>query len=447
MVRRMSARRPVAWTAALAIAVAGAGLVWHLLACVESPMAYSPSGDSLAFVTVEPWDPEKLPLAGECAYRLMVLKGEAIRVVEQTTEYVLSGPAYSPDGRRLCYLRIPMFTREAAARAEEARAATSRPHGENTFIWPGPAGEGSLVPPNLEIKDETLPRWRAYEEALDHQRAAPRVRAALVVRDVESGQIVSSTAVDLPLPAEDQHWALAYAILRPQYSPDGRWVYLCDGHTVLAVDPTNGAIRLVVAATLDAALSPDGTMLATLSEHSLALTSTDGQRATYLRWDRSGSYLGLVWRDKNTLAVLEPKGEGESAWLHLVKRDGTLHRSCKLAGPTGGAHDLDCVAQLAVAPNGSRVVVAFEREVLFLSNKGRVLRQVPSDKYRLAQPTFSPDSKRVAFKRLEGESDAAPGYPRAAAIAFFTPDGRELAEVPIPSVPVGTTRPAAEEDE
>lgn len=447
MVRHVSGRAAPAWTAALAIAVAGAGLVWHLLACVESPMAYSPSGDSLAFVTVEPWDPEKLPLAGERAYRLMILKGDTIRVVEQTTEYMLTAPAYSPDGRRLCYLRIPMFTREAAARAEEARAATSQPHGENTFIWPALAREGSLVPPDVEIKDETLPRLEAVGEVLDRQRTAPRVRAALVVRDAESDQTLSTVAVNLPLPAEDKHWALAYAILHPRYSPDGRWVYLCDGYTVLAVDPTKGATRLVAAPTLGAALSPDGALLATVSEHGLALIGTDGQKATYLRWDKSGSYLGLVWRDKNTLVVLEPKGEGETAWLHLVERDGTLRRSFKFVGPTAGAHGDDGAAQLAVAPNGSHYVVAFEQEVLFLTGKGRVLRQVPSDKYRLAQPTFSPDSKRVAFKRLEEGSDAAPGYTRAAAIVFFTPDGRELSDIPIPPVPAGTTRPAAEEDE
>lgn len=447
MVRHVSGRAAPAWTAALAIAVAGAGLVWHLLACVESPMAYSPRGDSLAFVTVEPWDPEKLPLAGERAYRLMILKGDAIRVVEQTTEYMLTAPAYSPDGRRLCYLRVPMFTREAAERAEETRAPTSRPQGVETFTWPAEASQGSAAPPETDIKDETLPRLEAAAEVLDHQRTAPRVRSALVVRDVESDEILSTTAVDLPLPAEDKCWALVYAILHPRYSPDGKWVYVCDGYTVLVVDPADGAIRMVAAPALAAALSPDGTMLATLSEHSVALTSTDGQRATYLRWNKSASYFGLAWRDKNTLAVLEPKGEGETAWLHLVERDGTLRRSFKFVGPTAGAHGDDGAAQLAVAPNGSHYVVAFEQEVLFLTGKGRVLRQVPSDKYRLAQPTFSPDSKRVAFKRLEEGSDAAPGYTRAAAIVFFTPDGRELSDIPIPPVPAGTTRPAAEEDE
>lgn len=447
MVRHVSGRAAPAWTAALAIGVAGAGLVWHLLACVESPMAYSPSGDSLAFVTVEPWDPEKLPLAGERAYRLMVLKGDTIRVVEQTTEYMLSAPAYSPDGRRLCYLRIPMFTREAAGRAAEARAPTSQPHGANTFTWPVETREGSAAPTEMEIKDYTLPRSEAAGEVLDHQRTAPRVRAALVVRDVTSDQILSTAAVDLPLPAEDEDWAVLYATLRPQHSPDGKWVYLCAGYRAIAVDPTTGATLLVGVPAATASLSPDGTVLATWTEDGLALIGTDGQRATYLRWDKTGSYLGLAWWDKSILAVLEPKGEGETAWLHLVKRDGALHRSFKLAGPTGGAHDLDCVAQLAVAPNGSHVVAAFEREVLFLNGRGRVLGRVPNDNYRLAQPTFSPDSKRVAFKRLAGGSDTAPGYPRAAAIAIFSPDGRELSEVPIPPVPAGTTRPAAEEDE
>jgi len=324
MVRHVSARAAPAWTAALAIAVGGAGLIWHLLACVESPMAYSPSGDSLAFVTVEPWDPDHLPSAGERAYRLMVLRGDTIRVVEQTTDCMLSAPAYSPDGRRLCYLRIPMFTGEAAERAQETPAPASQPQGADTFAWPVQAKDGPAASPEMPVEDQTLPRLKVCGEVFDHQRTAPRVRATVVVRDTESYQVQSTTALDLCLHADNQDWAVLYGTLRPQYSPEGKWVYLCDAYTVVAVDPAAAATRLLAAPASAAALSPDGTLLATWTENSLGLIATDGQRATYLRWDKSASYLGLAWCDKKTLAVLEPKGEGESAWLHLVKRDGTL---------------------------------------------------------------------------------------------------------------------------
>ena len=59
----------------------------------------------------------------------------------------------------------------------------------------------------------------------------------------------------------------------------------------------------------------------------------------------------------------------------------------------------------------------------------------------LAQPTFTPDSKRVAFKYLTQEKDS---YPRVEAIVFFSPQGKELSRVPIPRIAPGTTRPASE---
>ena len=41
------------WTARLMIVAATGVLLWHVLACVESPMAFSPNGD-LAFTTITP---------------------------------------------------------------------------------------------------------------------------------------------------------------------------------------------------------------------------------------------------------------------------------------------------------------------------------------------------------------------------------------------------------
>ena len=82
-------------------------LLWHVLACTESPMAFSPDGQSLAFVTMEPYEGEGNPgLAGPHCYRLMVVGNrQELRVLEEITNVMLTAPALSPDGSQLCYVR------------------------------------------------------------------------------------------------------------------------------------------------------------------------------------------------------------------------------------------------------------------------------------------------------------------------------------------------------
>jgi hypothetical protein len=55
-----------------------------------------------------------------------------------------------------------------------------------------------------------------------------------------------------------------------------------------------------------------------------------------------------------------------------------------------------------------------------------VLATWQSEQNVLVQPTFTPDSKRVAFKLVSAKAK------RAVAIVFFSPQGRQLSRVPIP---------------
>ena len=62
---------------------------------------------------MEPYDPDDMELADTHIYRLMVLtKAKDLKVLEETTRYMLSAPAYSPDGKQLCYLQVPLLTQE-----------------------------------------------------------------------------------------------------------------------------------------------------------------------------------------------------------------------------------------------------------------------------------------------------------------------------------------------
>jgi hypothetical protein len=436
--------KPVAGTAVLAIVIGGAALLWHLLACIESPMAYSPSGKDLALVTMEPFDDQDLHVAGTHAYRLFVLsEGKQLRTVEETTASMLTAPAYSPDGKQFCYLRIPLLSAAQAARVEEQakkydEAKKSRPE----VMWEQPtsapaASAPATGPATIETTDHALPALEGMVELCDSLEQGPAVPIVLVVREVASGNIASTTHFELPLPG----LAMAYVTLRPQFSPDGQSVYLCAGDVAVAVNPAKNEARILGAPAAAAALSPDGKTLAILQKSALGFIDTTGESAFYRRWERNTSLGGLTWADKHTLAVLEATEDSSNLVLHYVEPDGTLRKSVAIHLPEHGKHEGVNTGALALAPDGQHVVLAFEHDVFFLKADGTSLKHWHSDNEQLAQPTFAPDSQRVAFKLMPKEEGV---YLRAAAIVFYTPAGEEVSRVAVPKIDPATTRPAGE---
>jgi len=137
MVRQVITKHSGNWKALLAISVATGGLLWHLLACTESPMTFSPDGKNLAFVTVEPYDEHDYLTAGSHVYRLMIFSEEKqLRVIEESVDFMLSGPGYSPDGKRLCYVRIPLLTKERVELLVEIiKMRTSHFEVFDSFFW------------------------------------------------------------------------------------------------------------------------------------------------------------------------------------------------------------------------------------------------------------------------------------------------------------------------
>ena len=102
MVQQMNQPTPKNWKAVLAIIIAGGALLWHIMACTESPMSYSPDGKNLAFVVMEPKADFEDLYKDTATFRLMVCSdNKTIHTVEETSEYILTGPAYSPDGKYL----------------------------------------------------------------------------------------------------------------------------------------------------------------------------------------------------------------------------------------------------------------------------------------------------------------------------------------------------------
>jgi hypothetical protein len=448
------------WVALPLVLLAAGGLLWHVLACVESPMSFAPGGD-LAFTTMEPYDSDAVVLRGTHVYRLMVLPAKASepKVLEESADWMISAPGFSADGKRIAYFRIPLLTSADQARIDpqlkgrqEALEATTQPA---PIAWP-PVSPAP-APPTTQAaggesgyQDMTMPPISMVGSFVIGAITLP---VQLVERRAADGEILSVTPVELPVPMEAESEGMSsvlfagYIVGRPQYTRDGQWISFCPGGpnlggVAIVVCPSTKKIHMLGAAVAAACLSPDGKTLAVLHQGALGFVSIDGSSSRYVHWQGDISLAGLAWTANDTLAVLSSEKVDRQTVrrISLVKGDGTVSTTITLSGTDGGK-DAD-TGQLALSPGAKSMVISFDEVTLFLNGSGKVLSTWAGDdeKGHLAQPTFSPNGKEVAFKlmrKAEGES------PQAEAIVFFSPAGKELRRVASPPSTVPLTRPAA----
>ncbi|MCJ7543289.1 MAG: hypothetical protein MUP47_01780 [Phycisphaerae bacterium] len=470
MVRRLSTD---GWKALPLVAMAVGGLMWHVLACVESPMAFAPNGD-LAFTVMEPYGQgQDQVLCGTHTYRLMLLPAGADqpKVLEESSHWMISAPAFSGDGQRIAYFRIPLLTAESLSGTQKALKGkqeslpvpTSRPSKSSwpqVAEWPvGPElrillEAGASVAEVSSFQEPGPPSidslFQSYRAAL----ATPLVPAQLVERRTWDGEVTSITWIGLPLAVAgdvDQGdlsnvLLLAYVLGRPAYSLDGQWVYFCPGSLegggmVLAVNPSSKVQRLLAPGALAASLSPDGKTLAVLQEGALAFVRTDGSVTSTVRCETRVSHAGLVWADNDTVALLRADkiADKNVRTLSFVRADGALAKTVALPEMDTGKEDDP--GQLALSPDGRYLVVAFNEMAYFLDSRGTLLGGWNGSEKGLlaAQPTFTPDGKQVVFKLVQKVQENA-GL--VVAIAFFSPAGQELRRVNITPIHPPQTQPA-----
>src|SRR5262249_30945388 len=124
-------------------------------------------------------------------------------------------------------------------------------------------------------------------------------------RSASTAEVVRSISLSIPdlLGTGTGMYVYSYLFTRPQYSPDGAWLYFWLGGLSLAVSPSTGEKRLLDLGS-ESFLSPDGKTLATLRK-TLALRSTDGERAVFVRLQHEPRpFSGIAWTGNNTVAVL-----------------------------------------------------------------------------------------------------------------------------------------------
>ncbi len=423
------------WKPAALIAAAGAVLLAHVLACRESPMAFSPSGENLAFVTMEPYDSDNMMLQGAHVFRLFVLPtDEQPRIVEQTNQYMLTAPTYSPDGERLAYLRIPLLS---AKQLEQLKAFAEKRKQQwdsiEEFDPPEWMPQAPATQPSRPGVKLVMPGLTKLQERFHESVLGPPLPCTLVFRDAKTFEELGVVPLGLQiihyerLAAGEEDYFMSYSLARLQFHPDGNTLYLCADNTLRAVDLVEQKDELLACPAAVALLSPDGKVAAAMTGETIAFVHTDGSLAVYRRWERDMSPGGFAWADANTLVLLTH--EDDKATLCSLRPDGSLAATKALDFQTKDFEEAS--AQLAIAPDGKYVAISYDEATFFLDSEGNVLHKWQGpDKVMLAQPTFAPEAKRVAFKLLS--EDEQVGYPRVTEIVFFTPQGREISRVKVP---------------
>ena len=443
MVRNVVTGRRMAGSAIAAITVGGVALVCHILACNDSPMAWSPDGKQLAFVTLHAYEPQAdLLLAGKHLSRLMVVHdAKELRIIEETAAEMLCAPAFSPDGTRLAYLRIPLlsadafeeFNQEFQSRKQQLSAIA--PMEWTAPVQPGAPASAPSSAPALADAGIGFPSRSTLNEYWEKARACPELPAQLVTRNAKDGAVLSATPLSLPGLCEEG-LLIAYLTLKPQYTPDGQWVYLTAGNTVLRVNPATSQVERVIAPAAAATLSPDGKVLALFQNDALALIQTDGEKSLYVRAGNAKSMAGLSWTAAGTLVVLEEAEIGSGVVLRFLDAQGALLKTVPIDLPPREEKSDIGRAVLAVAPDGRHAVIELEPDIYFVTTAGELLSTWHSEDSQLTQPTFSPDSQHIALKLAQKDSDGL------SAIVFFSPAGQELSRVPVPPVDPAATQPA-----
>jgi len=442
----------------LAIIIAGGGLLWHLMACTESPMAFSPDGRKLAFVTMEPYELDNLQRAGDHAFRLMVLTDQQdLKVIEETDKFLLSAPAFSPDGKSLCYLRVPLLTEETEVQLTEFYKQKQK-YLDLLIAAPDkklPEFEKSTPDQPADTIDLTLPPADMTHKLWKYFITAELLPAVLVVRDAESFAEKSRIIVELPVSdGAETEFLMTYLTAQPQYSPDGQWIYLAAGCTIQAINPDTRQIRFLAAhiAVTDkpvvtvAALAPDSKNVAALlgdNEIILAFFQTDAQRAIYQRLKKSPpSCSGLAWSNNDILALLyaelnQISDDTALVQLDFFRADGSPLNSLKLQLPRLVKNKSSKIniemdkGELALSADGKYMIIAYTENVYFLTTQGELLKHYRSDKDFLVGPTFTPEGKLVAFKHMTEKNDEQK-YPRVLSIDYYTPRGEKVKSTQIP---------------
>jgi Tol biopolymer transport system component len=283
-------------------------LAIYILACVMSPVTWSPDSSKIALLVTPPGEtPERFAI-----FAYDIAAGERVLLDRVEVDGLLSAAAWSPDGKWIAYYKVePSETAEPPSDPNTDPNDTSSIAGDELF-----SEENRTLPPFLF---ELLKEKMVEEEDPD----TFDVKLMIVSPD---GAEHKTLRVTQSQGDEDARRTLVYS--KPQWSADSRHLFyarvLGSGPLfyMASLDISNGQTRAHLLSSIGTpAPSPNGKWVASLLEADsdralLALAQTDGSAQKYFKLDvdmgEGRALLPLTWTPDSQHILIPTK---EEFWL------------------------------------------------------------------------------------------------------------------------------------